>query len=426
MPRFRKIVFTIAVALAVLVTAGACSSSSSGAGSAASSSSTGSAPPASSSLGSGSPAAAQATGSPITIGVLCSCSGPFGSTIASSYKVFLAWEKSVNASGGLNGHPVTLIEKDNASNPATALTNAQALISAKVSLIMDLDILDEVWQKPASAAKIPVVGGAFTSEPFYTDPDWYPSGQTNDSIVNAVIATAKQAGAKNLGQLYCAESVQCQQSVAPIEAAGAKAGVKVIYNASIAAAAPNYTAQCLAAKQAGVTALFIGDSISIIARVASDCNAQGYDPIYVTEGTGFTDQALTTPGLKDNLWSPFPILPYFATAPAVTAMNTVLDKYYPGIQNDPNTWSEFAAQAWTGGLLIQAAANAAGFTASDTVTSADWTKGLESVSGQTLGGFSPTLTFTAGKAHSVDCWYVGRVKGGVASQVGGQVCSNAS
>jgi branched-chain amino acid transport system substrate-binding protein len=58
-------------------------------------------------------------------------------------------------------------------------------------------------------------------------------------------------------------------------------------------------------------------------------------------------------------------------------MNTVLDKYYPGIENDPNTWSEFAAQAWTGGLLIQAAAKAAGFTASDTVTSADRTMGAD-------------------------------------------------
>jgi branched-chain amino acid transport system substrate-binding protein len=395
--------------LAALVAVSACSSATSSSAASSSAAST----------------SAQAAGSPIDIGVLCSCSGAFGTTISSAYEVVQAWAKSVNAAGGLNGHPVDLVEKDNGSNPSTALTDAQQLISDKVSVIMDLDILDQLWEKAADAASIPVVGGAFSSVPFYTDPNWYPSGETNDSITYANVATAKQAGATTLGQLYCAESVQCQESVAPVEAAGKALGVPVVYNASISATAPNYTAQCLAAKQKGVTALFIGDSISVIARVATDCNTQGYDPIYVTEGTGYQNIALTTPGLKDHLWSDFPILPYYSTAPAVTSMNTVLDKYYPGIQDNASTWSEFAVQAWTGGLLLQAAAKAAGFSSSDTVTPALWAKGLDSVSGETLGGFSPTLTFAAGKPHPVDCWYVGRVQGGKASQVGGQTCTTS-
>ncbi len=255
----RKILLGVAAALAVVVSVSACSSSSSSASNSTSATGGGQ---------------SSASGSPITIGVLCSCSGPFGSTIASAWEVVQAWQKSVNASGGLNGHPVNLTEKNNGSNPGTAATNAQSMISDKVAAIIDLDILDAVWQKPVTAAKIPVIGGNFSSTPFYTDPNWYPSGQTNDSITYAVVATAKQAGAKNLGQLYCAESVQCQESVPLIKADGQSLGVPDVYNASIAATAPNYTAQCLAAKQAGVTAIFIGDSTSVIARVAEDCNKQ--------------------------------------------------------------------------------------------------------------------------------------------------------
>ena len=401
----RKILVAVVAALAVAVSVGACSSSSSSA-----------------TAGSTGGGQSVAAGSPIKIGVLCSCSGPFGTTIASAWKVVQAWEKSVNASGGLSGHPVDLTETDNGSNPGTAATNAQSMISAKVDAIIDLDILDAVWQKPVSAAKIPVIGGNFSSPAYYQDPNWYPSGQTNDSITYSVVATAKQAGAKNLGQLYCAESAQCQESVPLIKAAGQSLGVPDVYNASIAATAPNYTAQCLAAKQAGVTAVFIGDSTSVIARVAQDCDKQGYDPIYITEGTGFTNQALTTAGLKDHLWSPYPILPYYSNDPAVTAMNTVLEKYYPGITQDPNTWSEFAAQAWTAGLLIAQAVKNAGVTSGETVSPDVITKGLDTVSSQTLGGYSPSLTFTAGQPHKVDCWYVGRVQGGKASQVGGLTC----
>ena len=152
---------------------------------------------------------------------------------------------------------------------------------------------------------------------------------------------------------------------------------------------------------------------------------QGYNPIYVTEGTGFTNQALTAPGLDNSLWSSYPILPYFSDASAVTAMNTVLDKYYPGLTHSTLTWSEVAAQAWTAGLLLAQAAKNAGATASQPVSAAMITQGLDKVSNETLGGFSPPLTFTAGKPHPVDCWYTGRVQGGKASQIGGLTCQKS-
>jgi branched-chain amino acid transport system substrate-binding protein len=419
----RKIVLLVAAALAAVVSISACSSSSSSSSSspAAVSSSASASSAASTPAATGSATAAAATGTPITIGVLCSCSGPFGSTIVDAWSVLQAWEKEVNASGGLSGHPVQLIEKDNASVPGTALANAQSVLSDKVDAIIDLDILDALWEKPADTAKIPVIGGNFSSPAYYTDADWYPSGQTNDSITYSVAATAKQAGATSLADFYCAESAQCQESVPLIEAAGKTLGVPVTYSASISATAPNYTAQCVAAQQAGVKAVFIGDSISVIARVAANCSAQGYNPIYVTEGTGFTNQALTAPGLNGNLWSSYPILPYFSSETPVTAMNTVLGKYYPGLTTSTLTWSEYAAQAWTAGLLLEQAVKNSGVAASATVTPADITAGLNKVSGETLGGFSPTLNLTTAK-HTVDCWYVGRVQSGKAVQVGGLTC----
>jgi branched-chain amino acid transport system substrate-binding protein len=409
-----KILVVTAAALAAAVSVSACSSSSSSSSNATPSTSAAS-----------SPGTSAASGSPISVGVECSCSGPFGADLTPAWQVVQAWAKSVNAAGGLNGHPVSLTFKDNASTPGTALTDAQALISAKVNAIIDLDILDEVWAKAASTAGIPVIGGNFSSPSYYQDPNWYPSGQTNDSITYSVAATAKKAGATSLADFYCAESAQCQESVPLIKTAGQQVGVPVVYSASIAATAPNYTAQCVAAKQDGVKAIFIGDSLSVIARVASDCSQQGYNPIYVTEGTGFTNQALTAPGLENSLWSSYPILPYFSDASAVTAMNTVLDKYYPGLTHSTLTWSEVAAQAWTAGLLLAQAVKNAGATASQPVSTAMITQGLDKVSNETLGGFSPPLTFTAGKPHPVDCWYTGRVQGGKAVQVGGLTCQKS-
>jgi hypothetical protein len=42
-------------------------------------------------------------------------------------------------------------------------------------------------------------------------------------------------------------------------------------------------------RQSGAKAIFIDDALSVIARVAQGCSTQGYNPIYVTEGTDFTN-----------------------------------------------------------------------------------------------------------------------------------------
>jgi branched-chain amino acid transport system substrate-binding protein len=332
----------------------------------------------------------------------------------------------VNASGGISGHPLQLTVDDDGGNPGTSVSDLQTLLSAHVDVILDETPLDAAWASNASAASMPVVGGNFSSQPFYTNPDFFPSGQTNDSIAYSVAATAKAAGANSIAQLYCAEAPQCQQSVPLIKASAQKLGVADVYDASIAGTAPNYTAQCVAAQQKHATGLFIGDSPQVIARVGEDCSRQGYNPIYITEGTGFGPPQASAPGLKDKLWQPFPILPYYDNSSPVQMMNSVVDKYYPGLRNSTN-WSEYAAQAWTGGLLIGKAVTASGLGASDTPSPAEITQGLTSLKGETLGGWSPALNLTAGRPHPVDCWYTGRVQNGTASMAnGGQLTCQTS
>jgi len=106
-------------------------------------------------------------------------------------------------------------------------------------------------------------------------------------------------------------------------------------------------------------------------------------------------------------------------------MNAVLDKYYPDLRKNLANWSEYAVQSWTAGLLLAQGVKDSGVTAAQAVTPALITAGLGKVSGETLGGFSPPLTMTAGKPHPVDCWYVGRVQNGVAKQVGGLTCKKS-
>lgn len=358
----------------------------------------------------------------IKVGVACTCSGTFGASIGVGWKTLQAWAKTVNAQGGLGGHQVDLVMKDNKSDPSQALGNVKALLADKVSMLVDMDVLDQAWEKAADEAKVPVVGGNIGSQLFSTDPDFYPAGQTEDSVIYSAFVVAKQSGATKIGIVYCAEAPTCAQGVPAQKKYGAQLGVPVAYAAAISATAPNFTAQCLAAKQAGANAIFLSDSTAVNIRVAADCDKQGYHPIYVTEGTGYADETLTAPGLKDNFWMSFPVLPIFSTEAPVAAMNAAVDKYFPGIRKDKVNFSEFAAEAWAAGLLLQTAAKNAAFSGSTPVTSQLWIKGLDMVSGDALGGFAPALTFKPGQTHSQTCWYTAHIHNGTPTLVGGQTC----
>ena len=131
-------------------------------------------------------ASTRATGAPIKVGFLCSCSGTFGYIGVGMYDVYQAWVKTVNASGGINGHPVQVIYEDDAPNPSTAETDAQDVLSDGVVAIVDASALDSVWEKTVATAKVPVVGSTITSPPFYTNADFFTEGETNDSLVAAM------------------------------------------------------------------------------------------------------------------------------------------------------------------------------------------------------------------------------------------------
>lgn len=404
--------------MAVAVLAAACSSSSS---------STSSSHPASSSAA---PVAAP-KGSPIEVGVVCSCSGEAG---FSEFNVpgddsIEAWADAVNAAGGIDGHPVKVIAEDDQTNPGTSASDAQTLINDHVVAIIDNTTLVSSWSSAVAAANIPVVGAYTINAPFLTSPDFYAEGQTNNSTLASIVAVAKQAGAKNIANMYCLEAPVCAQSTPYIEAAGKADGVPDVYNVGISATAPNYTAQCLAAKQANVDSVFIGDASTVIANVANSCSQQGYNPIYVTEGAGLGLNLLGAPGLS-SLWSEYPDIPFWdSSVPAVKTYDTIMDKYYPGVREDKSIYIEDNLMSYISAKLVQAGIEAGGLTSSETPTAAELTKGLDSIKNDTLDGLAPPLTFTAGQPHLVNCYFVGHVSNGKMAIANGgkpECTSNAS
>jgi branched-chain amino acid transport system substrate-binding protein len=404
-----------AVTLAFAITA--CSSSSKNASSTNGSSTTGPTP------------SAAATGAPITVGVICSCSGAFGSSNLSNVDVYKAWVNTVNASGGIVGHPIHLTVDDDGGVPGTSASDVQNMVSAHVDAILDESLFDETWASTVKTANIPVIGGILSSEPFFTNSDFYPEGQTIDSGTYAQLLQGKTAGAANLGDLYCAESVICKEAISQAKSDGQQLGLPLIFTPSISATAPNYTAQCVAAQQAHVQSILLGLGPQVAVKVGADCARQGYHPIYLGGGTGFSNLYVQTAGVNENFWPEVPDLPFTDTTPSVQEMNAAVDKYYPGLRANANLWAESSAIAWPSGLLLEDAVKAGGLSQSDTPSNTEIVQGLQALKGDTLQGWAPVgLTFAAGQPHPVDCWYTLVVKNGTVTQTnnGKPTCKTGS
>lgn len=348
----------------------------------------------------------------INIGVICACSGFLGSDSPDIKPVAKAWEDSVNASGGINGHKVNVIVSDDTGNPATSTAIAHTFITTDhVVAIMDATAVDQAWASYVQSQGVPVVGAITSSEPFFLNSDFYPESQTEDKLFSGITAAVKRQGGKDFALFYCAEAVQCQEGIAPLEAAAKTVGEDVVAALEVSATAPNYTAQCLAAKQAGATVIYVASSQQVDEKIIQDCDAQDYKPKVVVDGEVLLPSMTTTAGINQDTYFTVPNLPYFANAPAIKTMDAAIKKYAPGTLNNA-TYGEYPMFIWISGKLFQAAAAAGHVGVNGAATAAEVVKGLDSLHGDTLDGLAPPLSYKAGKPNPVDCWYYAQLKNG--------------
>jgi branched-chain amino acid transport system substrate-binding protein len=357
--------------------------------------------------------AAQAAdnGAPITVGIICSCTGPEASSIIAGPPAYQAWASSVNAHGGIGGHDVKVIVKDDAANPTTSLSEAQSLINQDnaVALVDDSEV-DSSWGTYVRQHNVPVIGGASFSYLYVTNSDFFSVGQTPDNYAVNYAEAAKKVGAKTIGEIYCAEAAACQQGATGLKTTSDGLGVQDVFSIAASASAPNYAAQCLAAQQAGVKMLVPGVATTVGESIATDCSKQGYNPYYVVADGGVAVSSATTPGFDHSgtgLVVSEPDLPFWVkSTPGSKTMYKAFKKYKPSLTGS-STFNAEAVQFWDSGLLLAAAVNASA--ASKSVTSASLVSGLYKLKGTTLGGMAPPLTYHRGVPNPVDCWFWGRV-----------------
>jgi branched-chain amino acid transport system substrate-binding protein len=353
----------------------------------------------------------QATESTINLGNVGTYSGVAGAVFGGAEPALQVWEQYVNAHGGLNGHPVHIYFEDDGGDPSTSVSEVEQEVTQDhvIAFVGNFVPLTVSASEPYLAQQdIPVIGGDSDANEWWESPVLFPQGSSAyppSAEADFSIQQAVARGYTKMAVLYCVEDPGCSTTVSPFVQQGTiTEGATTVYSSSISLTQPDFTAQCIDAKNAGATFVyFAGDSDSLI-RMSNDCVAQGYHPIYAVDSLAVTASLETDSNLNGLLagQSNFPWIDSFTPAQAIyqQAMKTY-DPSEPG--------SASTAAEWTAGELAVAADK---YLTADP-TSAEFFQGLWAIKNDNLGGLAPPLTFTQNEpATPSPCYWLMTIKNG--------------
>jgi branched-chain amino acid transport system substrate-binding protein len=325
-----------------------------------------------------------------------------GAIFTGAQQTLEVWQAYINAHGGLNGHPVHIYSEDDGADPSTSQTDIEQEVTqdhviAFIGNLVPLTVSATVAY--LQQQNIPVIGGDASSYEWWQSPILFPQasylGDEQDQTFQAAVA----AGKTKLGYLYCVEDPTCtigyQQAI--VNGGAKAAGEDPVYTAAYSITQPDFTAQCLAAQQAGANVVMFGGDGDSLVRMARDCSAQNYDPLYLADSISVSAAVQADPQLNGliSTQTNFPWTDSYT--PAQATYQQAIKTYGQGLAE-----SAMGAAEWASGMLVVAADQHL----SGTPTSAQFLQGLWSIKNNNLGGLAPPLTFAQGaNATQSNCFF---------------------
>ena len=313
----------------------------------------------------------------------------------------MAW---TNAHGGINGHPVKLVQMDDAGDTARGVAAAETEIADHVlAVVGNSSNGTEVAYAPHLAqANIPMVGGDDYDTIWEQNADLFPTMATVSVKGYADDYAAKFAGATTVAAAYCREVAACLQDVQAQKAAAPALGVTYVIGPTASFVAPDYTAQCLVLGNSHAQAYYFSSGVPGIEHMASDCQRQGFKGLWVLPQPD--NNELKATGLSAKAIGQDLQLSFFADVPATQAFRDGMAKYASGVPIQIDSLRIWAA--------FDVAKKALENVATEPLTSQAVKDGLYMLQGFTDNGILPPLTYVKDKPTVVKCFEVWGISNG--------------
>jgi len=385
--KHRSVIPTVLLSSVIALALAACSSSG-GKASGDSSTQSGGAP-----SGSSTATSSTATKSALKIWVPVDQTGSSPDASAEQARnVVAAWMASVNASGGIQGHPVDAFVTDNQGSASLAVSNTQAALSkGAIAAVSAGPSSETAWMPLLDKANVPIMGGICYAEGATCgkQSNIFPTAASYGTIIYYEAAAAKAVGAKSYGAIVCAENALCQQ-IEPLwrNAINSFGGIRWDGLVTAAGSAPDYTAQCLTFKKKNTELIQVGLSGATIGKLITGCAQQDYFP---TIGMGGDTVESKTVGVlskanpKTTIVGGISGFPWWVDDPAAKTFRDIMEKYAPGKSYEADT----ATVVWNALEILRNALSEA--TLSDQPTAADVTAALFAMKPTNLNGLLPQM-----------------------------------
>src|SRR5205807_2085254 len=124
-----------------------------------------------------------------------------------------------------------------------------------------------------------------------------------------------------------------------------------VYKGRTTVVQPDFTAECLAARNAGVEALGITMDVNSIGRIAASCARQSYHPVYVGLSGHAIERIAQDPNVDGMVIGTGPAPYIWDDNPAVAEFADAMKRYSPG-----TLVSEAEMSGWIAAKLFERAA----------------------------------------------------------------------
>lgn len=341
---------------------------------------------------------ASGTGTTITVGAILSLSGAVADLGKMGKDGIDLAVNQINAKGGVNGHPIKVIVKDDQASPDKAVTAAQQLLTQDhvQAIIGATTGSSSVAIKPLfEKAKIPMVTPVATAALTNPKSDYVFRAMINDNeaVDSALSLIAKKWPNQNVGIIHD-DSALAVGSTAAYKANAAKYNVKIVDVEQFAAADTDMTTPLTKLKAFNPSVIIdIGYSPSAF-TLLRNAKQLGMSSAFVGS-TGMPRAATldVSGGASEGIIVPTLIDPT-DVLPGQKSYVDAFDKAYPNRtpDKDPTLWDVISYDSVE--LIAKAVENAGGG-----ITAADIYSGLQKI--DKYEGVSGTYSFTNGNRDGI-------------------------
>lgn len=330
----------------------------------------------------------------IKLGWVGTTSGVLGALLADQAPGVRAWVANVNESGRLGNRTVRVLFRDDGGDPGKSTAAVRELVEKEnvVAMFAPQTVLTgQAWMNYLDENRVPLLGSdGGNPVTDHSDMSFQPMEGADIGSPAQMVATfqAVLPEKKKLALLYCRELNTCTNSGRVVNEYASQVGLEVVYRGENSLAAPDYTSDVIAARNAGAEAVLTYYDHQSTIRIKQAMDRQGFNvPIIGPKSLAISEFLRLGGDTINGVYTAATSQP-FCCSPAAKDYMDAMQRYEPD-----SPYGDFGAGAWLSGIMLEKAlANIDG-----PVTRESLVEGLYALKDETFGGRTPPLTFPRGQ-----------------------------